>query len=71
MFTSLTIAGIAQAVGWWFGFPTQQWHIMMQPALIFRVISGIMIVIGQLLFAYNVFKTARMGKPIEGGVPAQ
>ena len=64
MLPSLTIAGLVQAAGNWMGLPVQQWHMTMKPSMVFRMISGILIVIGQLLFMYNVIRTTRSGKPI-------
>jgi cbb3-type cytochrome oxidase subunit 1 len=57
MMTSLTIAGLIQSAGWHHGIPIDLWSIEIRPYWIFRSISGIMIVTGQLLFAYNVYKT--------------
>lgn len=57
MMTSLTIAGLIQSAGWAMGIPVDQWGLQIRPYWFFRGISGIMIVLGQLLFAYNVWKT--------------
>lgn len=57
MMISLTIAGLIQAAGWHFAIPYDQWVIEMQPYMLVRFISGIMIVAGQVLFMLNVYKT--------------
>ncbi|MCC7530446.1 MAG: cbb3-type cytochrome c oxidase subunit I [Candidatus Melainabacteria bacterium] len=57
MMTSLTIAGLIQSAGWAMGVPVDQWGLQIRPYWFFRSISGIMIVLGQCLFAYNVWKT--------------
>ncbi|CAN5622282.1 cytochrome-c oxidase, cbb3-type subunit I [soil metagenome] len=57
MMTSLTIAGLVQSAGWHHGVPTDQWVIELVPYWFLRSISGIMIVTGQYLFAWNTYKT--------------
>jgi cytochrome c oxidase cbb3-type subunit 1 len=57
MMVSLTIAGLVQSAGWAFGVPIDQWSLQIRPYWFFRMISGIMIVTGQCLFAYNTYKT--------------
>ncbi|MBI4532734.1 MAG: cbb3-type cytochrome c oxidase subunit I [Candidatus Melainabacteria bacterium] len=57
MMTSLTIAGLIQAAGWNFGVPVDQWSLQIRPYWALRAISGVMIVLGQILLAYNTFKT--------------
>lgn len=57
MMTSLTIAGLVQAAGWSMGYPVDQWSNTLSPYWFLRAISGIMILSGQAIFCYNVFKT--------------
>jgi cytochrome c oxidase cbb3-type subunit 1 len=57
MMTSLTIAGLVQSAGWAAGIPIDQWSMYIRPYWFFRSLSGIMIVTGQFIFAYNVYKT--------------
>ncbi|MFX5547121.1 hypothetical protein ABTD91_19430, partial [Acinetobacter baumannii] len=57
MMTSLTIAGLVQSAGWAAGFPVDQWSLYIRPYWFLRSLSGIMIVTGQCIFAYNVYKT--------------
>jgi cytochrome c oxidase cbb3-type subunit 1 len=57
MMTSLTTAGLIQSAGWNFGFPVDQWSMAIRPYWFLRAISGFMIVTGQLIFAYNTYKT--------------
>ena len=57
MMTSLTIAGLVQAAGWSMGYPVDQWSNTLSPYWFLRAISGIMILTGQVIFCYNVFKT--------------
>ena len=64
MMISLTIAGLIQAAGWAFGMPVDQWSLQIRPYWFLRAISGVMIVLGQFIFAYNVYKTL-YGKQVE------
>ena len=57
MFTSLTAAGLVQAAGWAFGIPIDQWSLQIRPYWFVRAFSGELIVLGQLIFAYNTFKS--------------
>ena len=57
MMTSLTTAGLIQSAGWAMGMPVDQWGLQIRPYWYLRTVSGIMIVLGQALFAYNVYKT--------------
>lgn len=57
MMVSLTTAGLIQAAGWAFGIPVDQWSMQIRPYWAIRAFSGLMIVLGQFLFAYNVYKS--------------
>jgi cbb3-type cytochrome oxidase subunit 1 len=57
MMISLTIAGLVQSAGWHHGVPVDQWVIELVPYWFLRSISGIMIVTGQFIFAYNTYRT--------------
>lgn len=57
MMTSLTIAGLIQSAGWHHAIPVDLWGTELKPYWILRSISGIMIVLGQVLFGYNAWKT--------------
>lgn len=57
MMVSLTIAGLIQSAGWAFGVPVDQWGLQIRPYWGLRAVSGVMIVLGQVLFAYNAFKS--------------
>ncbi len=57
MMVSLTTAGLIQSAGWHHGIPIDMWAMELKPYWIIRGISGIMIVLGQVLFAYNIWKT--------------
>lgn len=65
MMTSLTIAGLIQSAGWAFGIPVDQWSITIRPYWTLRAISGVMIVLGQFIFAYNTWKTIYGAQKIE------
>lgn len=69
MMISLTTAGLIQAAGWAFGVPIDQWSLQIRPYWFFRAISGVMIVLGQFIFAYNVIRTL-YSKPKEMVVTA-
>jgi len=62
----LTIAGLIQASGWHFGIPVDQLVVEMFPYMFVRFISGVLIVLGQVLFIYNVYKTvfAKRAEPL-------
>jgi len=68
---SLTIAGLVQAAGWAFGVPIDQWSMQIRPYWFFRELSGIMIVLGQILFAYNTYKTLYTPEAVPAGQPVQ
>jgi cytochrome c oxidase cbb3-type subunit I len=57
MMISLTIAGLIQAAGWHHGIPIDQWTLELEPYWIIRSISGLMIVLGQVLYMFNMYKT--------------
>jgi cbb3-type cytochrome c oxidase subunit I len=57
MMLSLTTAGLIQAAGWQMGIPVDQWGLSIRPYWFLRAISGVMIVLGQFIFAYNTYKT--------------
>lgn len=57
MLSSLTIAGLIQAAGWHHAIPIDQWVIELVPYWIVRTISGVMIVLGQILYMFNMYKT--------------
>jgi cytochrome c oxidase cbb3-type subunit I len=65
MMLSLTIAGLVQAAGWHHGIPVDQWIIELEPYWIIRSISGVMIVLGQVLYMYNIYKTVFRAKECE------
>lgn len=69
MMTSLTIAGLIQSAGWALGIPVDQWVITLVPYWFLRSISGVMIVTGQCLFAYNVYQTLFVQAPEPAAPP--
>lgn len=56
-FVGLTIAGLVQAAGWRYGYPIVQWVQAMYPEQVMRWLGGIMIVAGQYIFAWNIYRT--------------
>lgn len=64
MMLSLTIAGLIQAAGWHFAVPVDQWVVELEPYMFVRWVSGVMIVLGQILFMFNIYKTV-FGKEFE------
>lgn len=54
---ALTVAGLVQSAGWAMGYPVDQWSNTLTPYWFTRSIGGLLIVTGQCLFAYNVFRT--------------
>jgi cytochrome c oxidase cbb3-type subunit I len=65
MMLSLTIAGLIQAAGWHHGIPVDQWVIELEPYWIIRSISGALILLGQILFMLNIYKTVFSPKDCE------
>jgi cbb3-type cytochrome c oxidase subunit I len=66
-FVSLTIGGLVQGT-WWAENQSNlfiQSVIAMKPYNWTRLIGGIMILSGQVLFIYNIYKTARAGKAFQ------
>lgn len=57
MIVSLTAGGLIQAAGWHFTLPVDQWVMEMTPYFFVRFISGVMIVAGQVLYMFNIYKT--------------
>jgi len=70
MMVSLTIAGLVQSAGWAFGMPVDQWGLQIRPYWFFRELSGIMILGGQIIFAYNTYMTLYVPKVAPAPVPA-
>jgi cbb3-type cytochrome c oxidase subunit I len=68
MVLALTTAGLIQSAGWAFGIPVDQWSLQIRPYWFARWISGVMIFTGQVLFAYNTFKT--LYSPVQALAPA-
>jgi cytochrome c oxidase cbb3-type subunit I len=69
MMISLTTAGLIQSAGWAFGMPIDQWSLVIRPYWAIRAISGIMIVLGQLIFCYNTWKTLYSPVVVDTKVP--
>lgn len=65
MLVSLTIAGLVQAAGWHFGIPFDQWVLELAPYWLVRTISGVLLLLGQIVFAYNVYKTIFAKKGVD------
>ncbi len=57
MMITLTCAGLIQAAGWHFSIPYDQWVIELQPYMFVRFLSGVLIVAGQVLYMFNMYKT--------------
>jgi cbb3-type cytochrome c oxidase subunit I len=57
-FSGLTIAGLVQSAGWAAGIPIQKVVLDIFPHWVFRAIGGLMMLTGQVIFAYNVYRTA-------------
>ncbi|HYE76414.1 MAG TPA: cbb3-type cytochrome c oxidase subunit I [bacterium] len=56
-FWALTIAGLVTSAGWRYGMPQQQWVQASYPEMVVRWIGGVMIVVGQYIFVWNIFRT--------------
>ncbi len=69
MFLDLLVAGMVQGYLWQNLSPWEQSLVSSMPFWHLRSISGIAIVSGQMLMAYNMWMTAR--QPAEAGAPAR
>lgn len=65
MMISLQVAGLIQAAGWAYGAPVDQWSLTIRPYWAIRAFSGVMIVLGQFIFAYNAFKSLYAAPKVE------
>jgi len=72
------VGGLIQASAWEEGIPVYRGVIMVAPFMGLRAFSGLLIVLGQVLLVYNIFKTIvfaeeAMEGPLEEpvGVPPQ
>jgi len=70
MMVSLTTAGLIQAAGWAFGMPVDQWSLQIRPYWFFRELSGVMILGGQCIFAWNTYKTLYGPRSLTTPAPA-
>jgi cytochrome c oxidase cbb3-type subunit 1 len=59
MFTDLTIAGLVQGFSWKSLQIWEQSLIASRPFWIVRTFAGVMMVLGQILWVYNLYRTAR------------
>ncbi len=77
MITSLTVAGLYQAAAWEEGTPLYRaGGYVLMPFMAGRFLSGVLIVLGQVLFVYNVLKTvfgteAPIEEPLEAPLATQ
>jgi cytochrome c oxidase cbb3-type subunit 1 len=62
-FVPLTASGLIAGYLWVSGAPFSESIIMSVPFWMFRLVSGIMIVMGFALISYNFYKTYTSGKP--------
>lgn len=61
-FSSLTVAGLVQAVGWAMGATVQSIVPFLEPYMAVRWIGAAMMITAQYLFAYNVFRTIQAAR---------
>ncbi|MBI3912469.1 MAG: cbb3-type cytochrome c oxidase subunit I [Armatimonadetes bacterium] len=69
-FIVLTIAGLQQAAYWSQSTPWIQVVRALKPMMVFRMFAGFALLTGQLIFAYNVVRTALMAAPQPEELPA-
>jgi cytochrome c oxidase cbb3-type subunit 1 len=63
MFIDLLAAGLVQGFLWRSLAPWEESVVVSVPFWLIRSVSGTMIFVGQVLFAYNLWRTARAGSP--------
>ena len=69
MFLDLVIAGLIQGFSWRSLAPWEESLVISSPFWSIRLWSGVLIIIGQLCFAWNMYKTATMPKGDAGAAP--
>ena len=69
-FVVLTIAGLQQSFGFLEGMSFLHIAVLIKPMMIMRLLSGIAILTGQIIFAYNILRTVLMAAPREALLPA-
>jgi cytochrome c oxidase cbb3-type subunit 1 len=69
MFTDLTIAGLVQGFSWKSLQIWEQSLIASKPFWVVRTFAGVVMVLGQILWAYNLYKTARQPMPAQAAAP--
>ncbi|MBS1784851.1 MAG: cbb3-type cytochrome c oxidase subunit I [Acidobacteria bacterium] len=76
MIIALTVAGLTQAAAWEQGAHVYRGVLMVRPFMAFRAFSGLLIVLGQVLWVYNIIKTVwgsetLAEEPLEAPLPQQ
>ena len=71
MMLSLQIGGLIQGAAWLNGDSVYKVLPALKPYLVFRAISGALIVIGGIMQAYNLYKTVTASEPMLSAAPAQ
>lgn len=76
MFVDLTVAGLVQGTSWVMTGSENFMEVVakMAPYYITRSLSGVLLLGGQLVFIWNVYRTATAGRPVVAGTkpePAQ
>jgi cbb3-type cytochrome oxidase subunit 1 len=62
-FVALTIVGLVQSAQWAAGIPIQKVVLDLFPHWVFRAFGGILMLAGQAVFAYNVYRTVAAPAP--------
>jgi cbb3-type cytochrome oxidase subunit 1 len=57
MIVALTVGGLIQASAWEDGVHVYRTTMMIMPYMLLRSVSGVLIVLGQVIFVYNTLKT--------------
>ena len=65
-FGSLMVAGLQQSMGWWMGDPVQKVILYLRPMFFMRMVGGGALLLGNILFAYNIWLMAR--QPARAGI---
>ncbi len=67
----LWFAGLVQGTSWAAGVPFIQVVAAMKPYMLTRALAGVLIILGQFLLAYNVYRTARTPEREAAAAPAR
>ena len=69
-FVVLTVAGLQQSFGFLEGMSFLRIGALLKPMMVMRMFAGITILAGNVIFGYNMLRTAVAARPVEAPLPA-